>query len=55
MKYFFTLIFLLSLASCNSIVKDTSQKVSLKNYAEEAIKDSLLGSNPIVIISKNQS
>ena len=52
MKHYFKLIFLLSLASCSSTVKDTSQKVSLKNYAEEAMKDSLLGASPIVVISK---
>ena len=52
MKQYFTLIFLLSLASCNSIAKDTSQKISLKNYAEEAMKDSLIGASPIVVISK---
>ena len=52
MKHFFTFIFFLSLTSCNSIVKDTYQKVSLKNYAEEAMKDSLLGASPIVVISK---
>ena len=52
MKQILTLSVLFLLVSCNSGIKEASQKVSLKNYAEEAMNKSFIGDDPIIVISQ---
>ncbi len=48
MKQLFALVILMLLLSCGGS-KDTSQRISLKNYAEEAMSKSLIGNDPIIV------
>ena len=48
MKQLFALAILMLLLSCAGS-KDTSQRISLKNYVEEAMSKSLIGNDPIIV------
>lgn len=54
MKQFF-IIALLFLFSCSSVSSLSSETVDIKTFAEEAMKDSIIDNNPVIIISQISS